>query len=525
MEPEIPQKSCRGRPVAALSGAAFVTSIGILAAGILGITAAGAAELNPHDMILLDRLTFGINASSAAHLQAVGVERWLTEQLHPAPNAALPDAVRTQIEAMSDVHKLPFDIAVAFEQQAKSANQVADPDQKKAAQQVYQQAMNDRAKQAAARTILRALYAPDQLRERMAWFWFNHFNVHQYKANIRILIGDYQDRAIRPFALGKFRDLLVATLHHPAMLRYLDNSDNAAGHLNENYAREIMELHTMGVGSGYTQADVEALARILTGVGIDLKPEDPKLKPELQSQLVREGAFEFNPARHDYGDKIFLGHTIRGRGLAEVDEAIDILARHPATSTHLSRQIAAYFVSDNPPETLVQRMAQTFKTTDGDIAAVLAAMVHAPEFTASLKPGVKFKDPVQYVFSAVRLAYDDKVILNTQPIQGWLNRLGEGLFNHETPDGYAMASASWNGPGQMTLRFEIARQIGSGSSGLFKPDMPNAVDQPAFPLIQNSLYFNGLRQTLGPTTLTALDQAISPQDWNTLFLSSPEFMR
>ena len=309
-------------------------------------------------------------------------------------------------------------------QQAKSANQVADPDQRKAAQQVYQQAMNERAKQAASRSILRALYAPDQLRERMTWFWFNHFNVHQYKANIRILVGDYEDHAIRAHALGKFRDLLVATLHHPAMLRYLDNTDNAAGHLNENYAREIMELHTMGVGSGYTQADVEALARILTGVGIDLKPEDPKLKPELQSQLVREGAFEFNPARHDYGDKTFLGHPIKGRGLAEVDEAIDILVHHPATATHLSKQIATYFVSDNPPDTLVQKMAQTFKSTDGDIAAVLATMVHAPEFTASLKPGVKFKDPVHYVFSAVRLAYDDKVILNTQPIQGWLNRSG-----------------------------------------------------------------------------------------------------
>ncbi len=217
----------------------------------------------------------------------------------------------------------------------KAANQVADPEQKKAAQQVYQQAMNDRARQAAARTILRALYAPDQLRERMTWFWFNHFNVHQYKANLRVLVGDYEDRAIRPFALGKFRDLLEATLRHPAMLRYLDNADNAAGHLNENYAREIMELHTMGVGSGYTQADVEALARILTGVGIDLKPEDPKLKPEQQSQLVREGAFEFNPARHDYGDKTFLGHAIKGRGLAEVDEAVDILVRHPATATRI----------------------------------------------------------------------------------------------------------------------------------------------------------------------------------------------
>jgi uncharacterized protein (DUF1800 family) len=492
---------------------------------ILTMVAADAAELSPRDMILLDRLTWGINASSAVHLQAVGTERWLAEQLHPASNTALPDAVRAQIEAMPDVHKLPFDIAVAFDQQAKSANQVVDPDQKKAAQQVYQQAMNDRAKQAAARTILRALYSPDQLRERMTWFWFNHFNVHQSKANLRILVGDYEDRAIRPYALGKFRDLLVATLHHPAMLRYLDNADNAAGHLNENYAREIMELHSMGVGSGYAQSDVEALARILTGVGIDLKPEDPKLRPELQSQFVREGAFEFNPARHDYGDKTFLGHAIKGRGLAEVDEAVDILVRHPATATHLSRQIASYFVSDNPPDSLVQRMAQTFKATDGDIAAVLSAMVHAPEFTASLKPGSRFKDPAQYVFSAVRLAYDDKVIRNTSPIQSWLNRLSEGLFNHDTPDGYAMASASWNGPGQMMLRFEIARQIGSGSSGLFKPEVPNAVDQPAFPLIQNSLYFNGLRQTLGATTLAALDQAVSPQDWNTLFLSSPEFMR
>jgi uncharacterized protein (DUF1800 family) len=497
----------------------------VAALGIVTVVASDAAELSPRDMILLDRLTWGINASSAAHLQAVGSERWLAEQLHPASNTALPDAVRMQIEAMPDVHKLPFDILVAFDQQAKSANQVTDPEQRKAAQQVYQQAMNERAKQAAARTILRALYSPDQLRERMTWFWFNHFNVHQYKSNIRILVGDYEDRAIRPHALGKFRDLLIATLHHPAMMRYLDNADNAAGHLNENYAREIMELHTMGVGSGYAQSDVEALARILTGVGIDLKPEDPKLKPELQSQLVREGAFEFNPARHDYGDKTFLGHAIKGRGLAEVDEAIDILVRHPATATHLSRQIATYFVSDNPPEPLVQRMAQTFKTTDGDIAAVLSTMVHAPEFTASLKPGSRFKDPVQYVCSAVRLAYDDKVILNTSSIQGWLNRLSEGLFNHDTPDGYAMTSASWNGPGQMMLRFEIARQIGSGSSGLFKPDVPNAVDQPAFPLIQNSLYFNGLRQTLGPTTLAALDQAVSPQDWNTLFLSSPEFMR
>src|SRR5579863_3174535 len=226
MEPKIPEKSRYGRTAISSICAGFA-----LAAAISG-SAARAADLTQHDMFLLDRLTWGVNTSSAAHLQAVGSERWLNEQLHPAANSALPEPARSQIEAMADVHKYCFDILVSFEQQARSANQVADPDQRKAAQQVYQQAMNDRARQAAARTILRALYSPDQLRERMVWFWFNHFNVHQYKANIRVLIGDYEDRAIRPHAMGRFRDLLSATLHHPAMLRYLDNADNAIGHLN-----------------------------------------------------------------------------------------------------------------------------------------------------------------------------------------------------------------------------------------------------------------------------------------------------
>jgi uncharacterized protein (DUF1800 family) len=491
---------------------------------LLATSGADAAELRAGDFALMERLTFGVAPSGAEHFKAVGAERWIEEQLHPGAASALPAPVQAQIEAMPDVHTYPFDIVTAFDQQAQAASKMTDPDQKKAAQQAFQQAMTDRSRQAAARTILRALYAPDQLRQRMTWFWFNHFNVHQYKANLRILVGDYEDRAIRPFAMGRFRDLLAATLHHPAMLRYLDNADNAAGHLNENYAREIMELHTMGVASGYAQSDVEELARILTGVGIDLKSEDPRLKPELQPQLVRQGAFEFNPARHDYGDKTFLGHSIKGRGLAEVDEALDLLCRQPATASYISKKLATYLVSDNPPASLVAHMAQTFQATDGDIAAVLSTMLHSVEFAASLKTATKYKDSVQYVFSAVRMAYDDKVILNTMPIQNWLNRLAEGLFNHETPDGYALTSATWNGPGQMMVRFEIARQIGSGSAGLFKPDVANATDQPAFPLIQNALFFTSLRQTLSPTTLAALDQAVSPQDWNTLYLSSPEFM-
>ena len=152
-------------------------------------------------------------------------------------------------------------------------------------------------------------------------------------------------------------------------------------------------------------------------------------------------------------------------------------------------------------------------------------MFHSPEFAASLKPARSFKDPVHYVLSAVRLAYDDKVILNTAPIQSWLNRLGEGLFNHETPDGYPLTSAAWNGPGQMMVRFEIARQIGSGSAGLFKPDVPERgrpAGVPAASRTRSTSTACGRRSS--PATLAALDQAVSPQDWNTLFLSSPEFM-
>jgi uncharacterized protein (DUF1800 family) len=478
---------------------------------------------DPATISLLDRLTFGATAEDAERLQVMGVKHWLEAQLHPTPRDALPATVQAQIDAMTISQKPMTELVADMAAKNKALNQITDPDLKKAASQVYQQMMSDLAKQAATRQVLRDLYSPTQLRERMTWFWFNHFNVHQGKADIRTMVADYEDKAIRPHALGRFRDLLEATLRHPAMQRYLDNAQNAAGHINENYAREIMELHTMGVGSGYTQHDVEELARILTGVGVDANPENPHLSPELEGQLVRNGLFEFNPARHDYGDKIFLGHTIKGRGFSEVDEALDILARHPATAHHIALRIATYFVADDPPKPLIDRMTDAFQLSDGDIATVLRAMVDAPEFASA--QGGKFKDPLRYVLSAVRLAYDDKLILNTGPIQGWLNRMAEGLYNHQTPDGYPLASSAWNGPGQLAVRFEIARQIGSGSAGLFKPDEPGATDHPAFPQIQNALYFAGLRQRLKPNTLAALDQAVSPQEWNALFLSSPDFMR
>lgn len=503
------------RPAFSLSCLTLATSLAFAAAP------ARAAGAPAADAAFLDAVTWGVSPASHADLRAMGRERWIREQLHPPESPRLPEAAQAQVDALTPKGSL-FERVSAFDAQAKAANAEPDPEARKAAQQAYQAALSAAARDAAAATILRALNSPDQVRERLTWFWFNRFNVHQGKANLRAMVGDYVDAAIRPHALGRFRDLLEATLRHPAMLRYLDNSENAAGHLNENYARELMELHTMGVGSGYTQGDVEALARILTGVGIDARPEDPKLKPERQAELARAGLFEFNPNRHDYSDKVFLGHAIRGRGWPEVVEALDLIAREPATARTVSVALATYFLGAPPSDALVRRLAQVFTASDGDIAALLDALFHAPDFAASLGGG--FKDPVRYVFSAVRLAYDGRTIRNTAPVQGWLNRLGEGLFNRSTPDGYPLGASAWNGPGQMTTRFEIARQIGSGSAGLFKP-APDMADEPAFPLIQNGLYFSTLSAALSAPTRDALAHAVSPQDWNTLFLSAPEFMR
>ena len=253
----------------------------------------------------------------------------------------------------------------------------------------------------------------------------------------------------------------------------------------------------MGVGSGYTQKDVQELARILTGVGVNLTPNAAQAEAaSCQPPYVRDGLFEFNPNRHDFGDKVFLGHAIQGRGLGRGRAG----ARHPRPrARHRPLRLAAswraYFVGDDPPPPWSTRMAATFQRTDGDIAAVLRTMFHSPEFDASL--GSKFKDPVHYAVSAVRLAYDDRSILNTGPMQGWLNRMAEGLYSHETPDGYPMIAAAWNGPGQMAVRFEIARQIGSGSAGLFKPDGPRRSTSRPSRRSQNALYYQGLRQTLG----------------------------
>jgi len=500
------------------------TTLGWVVALALTLTASplAAAPSPAEDVAFLDALTWGVSPSSFVELRAKGRDAWLREQLHPPVGMRLPHEAEAAVAASMPRDSL-YERTLYLESFKRAADSEPDPEARKNAHQSFQLLLQGAAQQATSATILRALYSPDQVRERLTWFWFNRFNVHQGKAMIRVGIGDYVDTAIRPHALGRFRDLLEATLRHPAMLRYLDNAENAAGHINENYAREIMELHTMGVGSGYTQADVEALARILTGVGLAPNREVIKVRPEHQADLVRDGVFVFNPNRHDYGDKVFLGREIHGRGWAEVEEALDLIARAPATARNVTRALASYYLGHPPDDALSRKLAETFTRTDGDIAAVMDALVHDPAFGTSLTS--QFKDPMRFVLSALRMAYDGRVILNTGPVNGWLHRLGEGLFARTTPDGYPIDAAAWAGPGQFAARFEVARQIGSGPGGLFKPPAGDGPDVPAYPLLANGLYFTALEGSLSPATRSVLAQAISPQDWNTLYLASPEFAR
>jgi uncharacterized protein (DUF1800 family) len=355
----------------------------------------------------------------------------------------------------------------------------------------------------------------------MVWFWLNHFSVFQNKGRVRWLVADYAQNTIRPHALGKFRDLVMATLKSPAMLEYLDNAQNARDKINENYARELMEMHTLGVNSGYTQADVQNLARILTGVGVNFDGQPRKLRPDLRPYYVQEGVFEFNPNRHDFSDKVLLGKPIKGGGFDEVEKAVDLSVSQPACATFISTKLAKYFVSDNPPPSLITAMAKTFRRTDGDIAEVMETMLTSKEFTASL--GKHYKDPTQFLVSTMRLAYDGKPVENPRPLVNWINQLGQAPFGRITPDGWPTSDSEWSSSGQVAKRFEIARAIGSGANHLFDLDEAGTRSVGGFPQLTTPTYYATIEPALGPKTRNALAQATSQQEWNTFLLSSPEF--
>jgi len=407
--------------------------------------------------------------------------------------------------------------------------------------------------------VLRAIYSERQLDEVMTDFWINHFNVFINKGTDRVLLTSYERDVIRPHALGKFEDLLVATARSPAMLYYLDNwlsvgpnseaglgiaprnrhkgrrngparaakGKKGATGLNENYGRELMELHTLSVNGGYTQQDVTEVARVFTGWTLD---------PASQG-----AGFRFDPRRHEPGSKTVLGHKIRENGESEGMEVLRLLARHPRTAHFIAQKLALRFVDDNPPPALVDRMAQTFLKKHGEIREVLLAMFRSPEFWSPEAYRAKIKTPLEFVASAVRAS--GAQVDDARALLGTLNNMGMAPYGMQPPTGYSMKADAWVNSSALLSRMNFALGLAAGKvRGVALPATPWDADAPDAQHALEALEGSLLAGDVSPETHDAIrkqldDPAISQRKLDDgarppnvaaiagLILGSPEFQR
>lgn len=508
------------------------------AVGLCLLAGAALAQTSTQQEALhaINRLSFGPAPGDVARVMRMGVDRYIDEQLNPE-RLPVPSPLAQQLDTLESTHRSQDALIAQYRQALQAVKR--DKDDAKAERRQMVQAL---ALESGEARLLRALQSPRQLEEVMVDFWFNHFNVYSGKGLDRVLVENYEREAIRPYAMGKFRDLLGATAHHPAMLFYLDNWLSVApgyqsarrvptvaksSGLNENYARELMELHTLGVDGGYSQADVTELARMLTGWTIN--PRKGR----------GDSAFYFDADKHDRGTKQWLGHTVANRNQAEGDWALDVLAAAPATAHHISYQLAQYFVSDKPPAALVDRLAQRFQDSHGDIRAVLKTLFNSPEFRSPQARNAKFKTPYRYLLSSVRAA--GVPVSNVRPLLATAYQLGMPLYGCQTPDGYKTTEDAWLNPDAMTRRVNFAVAFASGKlpfarplespsedGGGLKRDMKMAggkfnPDWASAPVDYDALLAT-LSGAISADTLAVIQQS-EPRLRASLLLGSPDFMR
>jgi uncharacterized protein (DUF1800 family) len=562
-------------------------------------------ELNENEAILhaLNRLGYGPRPGDVDRVRQMGLAKWIDAQLNP--DSIDDSAMQARLEKYPTLKMSSAKLRSEFPQPQQAAKKegVSLEEYRKEQQQMQQQANQQMAAaadsgdngaagqsngQAATggnannNTMMaylqvrtpqrivaelsmakmdRAIYSERQLYEQMVDFWFNHFNVFAGKGQDRYFLTAYDRDTIRPHAMGKFEDLLIATAKSPAMMFYLDNWLNSdpnaqqrmmAGRrgffgafgpppgaqqqqnrrqfgVNENYGRELMELHTLGVDGGYTQQDVQEVAKCFTGWTI--------------RQPQQGGEFFFNPALHVEGPKHVLGHTINAGGMDDGLAVIEILVHDPHTAHHISLQLAQHFVSDNPPPALVDRMAQTFQATNGDIKAILHTMIYSPEFWSRETYAAKIKSPFELVVSAARAVSADVDV--PQPLVQWTARIGEPLYQCQPPTGYKDDATTWVNTGALLNRLnytltlangrvrgthvDVASLMGSGAT----TDPHTALDR-AISTLLNGDVSQGTRATLekqldNPQVLQAkLDDPVRQISVGTvagLVLGAPEFQR
>ncbi len=443
---------------------------------------------------LLSRFTFGARPGEIDEVADEGLEKWFKKQL----DASMPDdtllvklapldALTLNNSQIADIFpRGGREVRMAVKDSVISKDSVDRAVDKKAYRATLDQYMKDKGmksqqelfKQLLSQKIFRAAYSQNQLQEVMTSFWFNHFNVALVKNDCAEFIPCYERDVIRPYALGNFSDLLIHTAESPAMLYYLDNFNSAATPdttkmkgpkpkqlpgLNENYAREVMELHTLGVDGGYTQSDVTQAAKILTGwtvypLGNFDNAANTRQKITADSiktrGYVHEGDFLFNPRRHDTSSKLVLGHVFpAGRGYDEGVELLQLLASHHSTAQFICREIAVRFVSDTPSVSLINKMVKTFTDKKGNIKEILLTMVSAPEFWSPAAINRKIKSPFELAISSVRSL--DVRVDDANPLGNWIGRMGEKMYNYQAPTGFPDRGQYWINTGSLLNRMNF----------------------------------------------------------------------
>lgn len=487
---------------------------------------------------LANRMGFGPAPGEMDGIRKAGFEGYLEQQLTSNP-AQLPQPLQAQLRTLPAFGKNTFELYrdYWFRTRIRDASGAKRPkDQIKLIKQLTAQV----GPQVRMARLMRAIGSPHRLHEALVDFWFNHFNVYERKQLDRIWTGAYEEEAIRAHASGPFADLLLATAKHPAMLVYLDNWKNVApgvrGHgkmngINENYAREVMELHTLGVDGGYTQSDVIALAHILTGWTVGAQFGDAHPVDSGWGAGVVHGGFAFRPRFHDASPQTMLGRRFPNRDQADGEAALLMLADHPSTARHISLKLAQYFVADRPSSALVDEMAGVFKKTNGNIEAVARTMFTSAAFRDPSNFGQKLKTPYQYVISVARISELDPQYAG--PLGEELKSLGQPIYGCVTPDGYACTESAWLDPDAMVRRVAFAVKFGTGAYkrpylakggyGTMNKKIGAEPEDGAVPIDADRLVA-ALGGELDPKTRTAVSKAAKPLRAG-LILGSPEFMR
>ena len=506
---------------------------------------------------VLQRLTFGPRPGDIEAVRKTGLQNWIQSQLHPetiVENPVLEEelkpfaSLRMNLIESAKVNARTVTLDANTVQIVSKGNALplnasdlaAYLSQLSAAQNL--QAVSGKVMMGASQTpetdlkdgkLLRAVYSNRQLEEVLVDFWFNHFNVTAAKGGP--FVAHYEREAIRPYVLGKFKDMLIATALHPAMLQYLDNKGSIAPEksqpngpnmifsfasargLNENFSRELLELHTLGVDGGYTQKDIEAAARCFTGWNLvqNAGSAAARIEPKV--------AMEFVEWPHDFNDKVILGHTIPGSGADEIYELLDILANHPSTAKHISKQLAQRFVSDNPPQSLVDRMAKTFTDTDGDLREVMTTMLTSPEFLTEDSRDSKIKSPLELVSSTMRALNAD--IKEPGPLEQWIADMGQPLYGKIEPTGYPNTGESWLSTTRLLVRLNFASSLTAGKISGVSFDSARWKGKDAAAIARDILYREPSSQTIGALQKGAVIGNVTPAFIGGLILGSPDFQK